>query len=223
MISYLQQTTLLILLGNKGVIMKKNPIQTAETKEKLKNAFWELYSIKNIEHIKVKEITDLAGYNRGTFYAYYKDVYEVLENIQQEIFDGFNKNFEGLLDFIRNPENSPSSLLQFINLYEQYHKYLKILLSEKGNAKFLHDLKKTVKSIFYRKFNLDEVRDQVTLNYILEYIISAQIGLVTYWFSREKDIPIESILSLTHDMVFKGSFKVLLSLTENVGIEKPLP
>jgi hypothetical protein len=63
----------------------------------------------------------------------------------------------------------------------------------------------------------------VTLNYILEYIISAQIGLVTYWFSREKDIPIESILSLTHDMVFKGSFKVLLSLTEDVGIEKPLP
>lgn len=194
--------------------MKKNPIQTAETKEKLKDAFWELYSTKSIEHIKVKEITDKAGYNRGTFYVYYKDVYEVLESIQQEIFNGFNKNFEGLLDFIQNPENSPESLLQFIQLYEQYHKYLKILLSEKGNAKFVHDLKNTVKGIFYRKFKLDQVSDPVTLNYILEYIISAQIGLITYWFQRNKDIPIEKILTLTHDMVFNGSLKVLLDCSK---------
>lgn len=195
--------------------MKKNPEQTAETKEKLRNAFWELYSIKNIEQIKVKEITDKAGYNRGTFYVYYKDVYQVLETIQEEILTGFNNNFEGLLDFIRNPENSPASLLQFIHLYEHYHKYLIILLGEKGDPKFTHRLKETIKGIFYRKFQLSLVTDQVTLNYILEYIISAQLGLVTYWFKCNKDIPIEKILSITHEMVFNGSLRVLIDCAEN--------
>lgn len=192
--------------------MNKNPIRTAETKEKLRNAFWELYSIKKIEDIKVKEITDKAGFNRGTFYIYYKDVYEVLENIQQEIFSDLNENFEGLLDFIRNPENPSEGLLKFIQLFEKYHKYMTVLLGETGNPYFTHKLKETIKSIFYRKFNLSLVLDQVKLNYILEYIISAQLGLITYWFKRDKDMPIEQVISFTHDMMFIGSLKVLLEL-----------
>lgn len=39
----------------------------------------ELYSERKIEDITIKEITDKAGYNCGTFYVYYKDVYEILE------------------------------------------------------------------------------------------------------------------------------------------------
>ena len=51
----------------------------------MREAFWRLYAAKPISKISVKDICALAGYNRGTFYRYYSDVYEVLESIENEI------------------------------------------------------------------------------------------------------------------------------------------
>lgn len=59
------------------IAMKKQPQITEQTKACLREAFWTLYTKKPIEKISIKEITDLAGYNRGTFYLYYKDVYDL--------------------------------------------------------------------------------------------------------------------------------------------------
>ena len=56
-------------------------------KGNLKDAFWKLYTEKSIEKISIKEITDLAGYNRGTFYLYYKDVYDIFSQIEDELLD----------------------------------------------------------------------------------------------------------------------------------------
>jgi AcrR family transcriptional regulator len=65
--------------------MKKQPHITEQTKNNLRIAFWSLYAQKPIEKISIKEITELAGYNRGTFYLYYNDVYDLLHQIEEEI------------------------------------------------------------------------------------------------------------------------------------------
>ena len=62
--------------------MKKQPQITEQTKANLRSAFWTLYTRKPIEKISIKEITDLAGYNRGTFYLYYNDVYDLFSQIE---------------------------------------------------------------------------------------------------------------------------------------------
>ena len=55
------------------------------TRQNLSDAFWQLYLKKKIEKITVKEICELAGYNRSTFYVYYKDVYDILNEIEDRI------------------------------------------------------------------------------------------------------------------------------------------
>ena len=65
--------------------MKKQSKVTAQTKKNLINAFWSLYCEKRIEKITVKEITQKAGYNRGTFYEYFTDIYDVLEQIEESL------------------------------------------------------------------------------------------------------------------------------------------
>lgn len=72
------------LLG--GAQMKKQPdITSSQTRQNLIDAFWSLYCEKRIEKITVKEITQKAGYNRGTFYEYFTDVYDMLEQIEQSL------------------------------------------------------------------------------------------------------------------------------------------
>ncbi|MDE7314289.1 MAG: TetR/AcrR family transcriptional regulator [Mucispirillum sp.] len=60
----------------------KNKLKTPDL---LKDAFWQLYSEKDINIIKIVEITDLAGYNRGVFYSYYKNIYELFDTIEREM------------------------------------------------------------------------------------------------------------------------------------------
>ena len=65
--------------------MNKRPELTEQTKRNLRTAFWSLYAQKPLEKISVREITALAGYNRGTFYLYYQDVYDLLNQIEDEL------------------------------------------------------------------------------------------------------------------------------------------
>ena len=65
--------------------MKKREEITAQTKQNIMDAFWSLYCEKRIEKITVRDITNEAGYNRGTFYEYFSDVYNVLEQIENTL------------------------------------------------------------------------------------------------------------------------------------------
>lgn len=46
---------------------------------------------KKIEKITVKEITNRAGYNRGTFYEYFTDVYDVLDVIANSLIPSLHE------------------------------------------------------------------------------------------------------------------------------------
>lgn len=55
------------------------------TKNKIIRHFWEIYKMKPIERITVREVADASGIGRGTFYNHFQDVYGVLETIEAEL------------------------------------------------------------------------------------------------------------------------------------------
>ena len=74
--------------------MSKKPYRNAlKSKNVIKEAFLHLISNKDITQIRVREITDLANISKGTFYAHYSDIYNVLEDIE-------NENIERLVSFL---------------------------------------------------------------------------------------------------------------------------
>ena len=56
-----------------------------KTKRAIRNAFAELLSTKDIAEITIKEIADAADINRKTFYSYYRDVYQIVDEIENEV------------------------------------------------------------------------------------------------------------------------------------------
>ncbi len=68
--------------------MKKQPELTAQTKQNIIDAFWQIYCNRGIEKITVKEITAKAGYNRSTFYEYFIGAHAVLEEIENSLLLG---------------------------------------------------------------------------------------------------------------------------------------
>lgn len=186
--------------------MKKNPTQTEATRETFKSAFWRLYGQKPIDRITVKEITDIAGYNRGTFYVYYKDVYDVLEQIEQEIIDEYYIRSEIIPKMANDTLEWSKDLEVFIQFYDKYESYISVLLGQQGDPSFTHKFKEAIKKRFLESFDHSGHKDE----YILEYIASAQVGMISFWFRQGKKIPIGEMISLTKDIMFEGAIKVFI-------------
>ena len=67
--------------------MNKQPEITDATRESLINAFFQLAQKNNITQITVREIINLAGYSRATFYRYFKDVFALVEYAEDSFFE----------------------------------------------------------------------------------------------------------------------------------------
>ena len=52
------------------------------TKNAIRETFIELLKKKFIDKITVKDIVEECGINRNTFYYYYADIYELMEDVK---------------------------------------------------------------------------------------------------------------------------------------------
>ena len=69
--------------------MRKNDARVRYTQRVLKETFLSLLREKPINKITVKEVCELAGLNRATFYAHYSDCFALMDTIEQELLDAF--------------------------------------------------------------------------------------------------------------------------------------
>ena len=58
-----------------------------KTRQQLQHCLAVLLKEKKIQEITVREITEMADLNRGTFYLHYKDVFDLLEKVELELLD----------------------------------------------------------------------------------------------------------------------------------------
>ncbi len=56
-----------------------------KTKRHLRKALTSLLLEKDISHITVRDVAEAADVNRGTFYAHYKDVHDLLGQLEDEL------------------------------------------------------------------------------------------------------------------------------------------
>ena len=61
-----------------------------KTRKQLKDCLIQLLKEKKVQDITVRELTEMADLNRGTFYLHYKDVFDLLEKTEAELFEEFN-------------------------------------------------------------------------------------------------------------------------------------
>ena len=78
--------------------MPKSDHRIRVTKMLIRRAFTELLRTKPIQSISVKELCETAGINRGTFYAHYTDIYDLLKKMEEEMLVDFQQALRPLLE-----------------------------------------------------------------------------------------------------------------------------
>jgi AcrR family transcriptional regulator len=177
--------------------MNKQPELRAQTKQNLIDAFWSLYCEKRIEKITVKEIAQRAGYNRGTFYEYFTDVYEVLDQIEKSLVPTLNE----LPPTTKLDNNMNMPFDMFLKQYEKNGKYYSILLGDNGDPAFASKIKNSIKPLIMQAVSKKVDINDIELDFILEYILSAMIGIVGYWFRMDKILPAKDLIALIYQLM----------------------
>ncbi|MBM6672225.1 TetR/AcrR family transcriptional regulator, partial [Phocaeicola coprophilus] len=78
------------------------------TKENIIEAFWKIYAHKPLEKITIQELMDKAGYHRSVFYVYFKDIYDLLEQEENDIIDKLNEILPYIFYSIKNNHILPN-------------------------------------------------------------------------------------------------------------------
>lgn len=180
--------------------MKNNKNVVSKTKQDLIDAFWSLYCEKRIEKITIKEITVKAGYNRSTFYEYFTDIYDVLEQIENSIIPSLDE----LPPISILNKNNEIPLNMFLKLYEQNKKYYSVLLGDNGDPAFASKLKNSVKPLLKEALATEVKLNDLEFDFVLEYILSSMISIMSYWFKNDKILPSDKLIFIMKNIMENG-------------------
>lgn len=177
-----------------------------ETKSKIKDAFFELYAAKPIDKISVKEITTLAGYNRGTFYIYYQDIYDLLDKIETDFIEDLIIQSEPVISSVLEKGDFSIELPPFA-FYRENAKQLRILLGSNISPHFLSRIKTIAKATFSSRLHIGT--DDITAEYIFEYLASAHIGVLTHWLEKDMDLSVEELTGILNKVMLNGLLGIM--------------
>jgi AcrR family transcriptional regulator len=124
--------------------MEKTDIRVQLTKKALRESLVALMMKKSIVHISVREICEGAGVSRTTFYTYYKDQYDMLEQFEEKIL-GKVQNL--ILKYA--PQDEALSAGKLVELIERMLRYItrninamQLLLGKNSESGFQRKLAK---------------------------------------------------------------------------------
>jgi AcrR family transcriptional regulator len=175
-----------------------------KTKKVLKESLAILLLGKNLNDITVQELVNLADINRGTFYLHYRDIHDMLSQIEAEMLDelvNISKRFPpaGLKD---SHQPYISAMFQYI---ADNQTFCKMLLSPHGDIAFVEKLKKLVeeKRLYSLMENCPENELQ-RYQFFASYTISGCIGLLQTWMESGMNVPPEELAQVTESMIQNG-------------------
>ncbi len=187
--------------------MRKRKQQTECTKADIEEAFWRLYAQKPIEKITVAKVCELAGYNRGTFYLHFQDVYQLLDIIEQRFLEGMVTCVESCMKRLAEDGSKLAriaALAEVVAYYEKNKHYIVVLLSEQGDPSFLLKLKQGLKPL-WRRYVISDIGEhsEQEIDLILEYTLTGTLFMISRWLQNPGDISKSQIGRLIYDAAIR--------------------
>lgn len=182
---------------------KRTDRRVIKTKRAIRNAFAQLVSTKDINDITIKDIADTADINRKTFYNYYSGVYQIVDEIEDEITTAFNAVLQDIdfTDVLRDPQIVFARLTAEISRDLEFYSHLFKNGNNTGlSGKIISALRDNLKDTFGRQIAVDPVQ----LDLIADYSVSGLVAVYRKWFSSGHEIPISTLSSWVSRLTFAG-------------------
>lgn len=175
-----------------------------KTKKAMSAALAELLLEKPLNSISVREIADLADINRGTFYLHYRDVYDMVEQLQTEIFEKFNAIVHSYEADRASDELFPM-LVETFNLLSENAELAKVLIGKNGDAAFVDKLKQVIREKCFTDLQkVFGISRHDKFDYFYHYIVSGCIGIFGTWLNNGMKESSQEMANFTKKLILTG-------------------
>ncbi|MBR0217646.1 MAG: TetR/AcrR family transcriptional regulator [Clostridia bacterium] len=184
---------------------KKEDRRVRRTKKLLTQALTQLLQEKQAKEITVKELTELADMNRGTFYLYYKDIFDMLEKIEDSLFEALDAIVDRHEEEAFTAKTKPM-LLDLFTFVEENQEMCRVLLSANGDMNFLHRLNEVVREKCRNVWlTLRKGQDEDAFDYYYSFAVFGCAGLIRAWVNRGCPESAGKMAEMADRMIQRGS------------------
>lgn len=178
--------------------MTKNDNQrTRLTKLLFKNSLIKLLHKKPIYQITVSELCAKAELNRSTFYKYYGNVHDILEELEEETLAKGTQCMQEIeaagIDYGKEP------LHQMLNYVKENKDIYQLLLSNDVNGDFSERMLKGITDFFKSKVG-STINEIKMSEYTFQYLISGCISVIQKWINGPMAEPPYEIANHIYDL-----------------------
>ena len=178
------------------------------TKREILRALTELLEQKSIDEITVKEITDLAGINRGTFYLHYIDKYDLLEKSVNKIIVEMREISSDIL-IKASEDNEPDqvkdeivqSSTKIFEYVQDNHRFIQSLLSVNSSYSFHHKFNGLLKDNLVEKIAHQNMK--VPTEYLVMASSYAYEGLIHAWLESDMEESPEQMGEYGFEIIYR--------------------
>lgn len=183
---------------------KKNNRSVQRTCTMLKQGLAELMQQKPPSKITVRELTDYVNLNRGTFYLHYRDLNDLLDQMEDETLS----NLQMILDAhkIQEITDSPFFLIRDIfQLLSENADLCMALLSDNTHDPFMRKIQTLVREKCFTDWRkVLEGKNEMHFDLFYSFSISGITGILEDWFSNGMQQSVDEIASLTERFILHG-------------------
>ena len=147
--------------------------RTAYTRMVIKQAFLKFLSDKPLEQITIKEICLEANINRATFYRNYKDLYDVFEEIENDLMQEAFPN--GAVEY---------DITQLLEVIYNNQVFYKEFFNNHLQSNFIKNITDEMKESFANTLKQKNVYDEQNYNYYFHFAIHGATGFLKEWLDN---------------------------------------
>ncbi len=155
----------------------KTDVRTQYTKKVIRECFFELLKETPLNKITVKGICERAQINRSTFYRYYSDPFDLMDQIEADLFATIQRYIRMLHD--GPPEEAFETILDITIKNEEFHT---ILASDRANYPYINRMIESSYGSFQNGFaRLHPDLSPKQLKWFYDYMAHGCISVVLDW------------------------------------------
>ncbi|KAA8828829.1 TetR/AcrR family transcriptional regulator [Bifidobacterium tissieri] len=184
------------------------------TRTQLLQALISLLDTKPLNGITVTELTKIADVNRATFYAHYKDVYELFDELKTECCLMFRELIIRHAEEIQHDDTIgvTRELFEYFDANEQIF----TLLTKNGDATLYGDIITTLQDALAetvlpikcglhspnrRTVNRNDHLEMMLFVYQFDFIVGGLVSLLQRWFTNGRKESVDTMAALANNYI----------------------
>lgn len=179
---------------------KKVDRRVIKTRRQLKKGLAALMKEKSVNQITVKELVEEVDINRSTFYLHFKDIQDLLREIEENMEAQIKRAIEEH-PIVSGNENAFYFIEDMFRVLDEEREISKALIGPNGDMGFIHRIERIIKENSRGTLEKMFPGKKEDLKYFYAFCLSGCLGLVKVWLNEGEEKSPEEMAKMTFNMI----------------------